>query len=137
MAKKNGFTLVELIVVLAIMAAISAIAVPNFANIAEKSKLKTDIQSAKIIDNAKDLYESESNDPLGNTADEIINNLYEKNYLKQKISPQTKEASWSLKDGIIKLKINTGIESINKNYLSLSEDEKYYVETTTNTNTND
>ena len=103
----------------------------------EKSKLKTDIQSAKIIDNAKDLYESESNDPLGNTADEIINNLYEKNYLKQKISPQTKEASWSLKDGIIKLKINTGIESINKNYLSLSEDEKYYVETTTNTNTND
>ena len=137
MAKKNGFTLVELIVVLAIMAAISAIAVPNFANIAEKSKLKTDIQSAKIIDNAKDLYESESNDPLGNTADEIINNLYEKKYLKQKISPQTKEASWSLEDGIIKLKINTGIESINKNYLSLSEDEKYYVETTTSTNTND
>ena len=137
MAKKNGFTLVELIVVLAIMAAISAIAVPNFANIAEKSKLKTDIQSAKIIDNAKDLYESESNDPLGNTADEIINNLYEKKYLKQKISPQTKEASWSLEDGIIKIKINTGIESINKNYLSLSEDEKYYVETTTNANTND
>ena len=137
MAKKNGFTLVELIVVLAIMAAISAIAVPNFANIAEKSKLKTDIQSAKIIDNAKDLYESESNDPLGNTADEIINNLYEKKYLKQKISPQTKEASWSLQNGIIKIKINTGIESINKNYLSLSEDEKYYVETTTNTNTND
>ena len=130
MAKKNGFTLVELIVVLAIMAAISAIAVPNFANIAEKSKLKTDIQSAKIIDNAKDLYESESNDPLGNTADEIINNLYEKKYLKQKISPQTKEASWSLEDGIIKLKINTGIESINKNYLSLSEDEKHYVDTT-------
>ena len=137
MAKKNGFTLVELIVVLAIMAAISAIAVPNFANIAEKSKLKTDIQSAKIIDNAKDLYESESNDPLGNTAEDIINNLYAKNYLKQKISPQTKEASWSLKDGIIKIKINTGIESINKNYLSLSEDEKYYVETTTNANTND
>lgn len=137
MAKKNGFTLVELIVVLAIMAAISAIAVPNFANIAEKSKLKTDIQSAKIIDNAKDLYESESNDPLGNTADEIINNLYEKKYLKQKISPQTKEASWSLQNGIIKIKINTGIESINKNYLSLSEDEKYYVETTTSTNTND
>ena len=137
MAKKNGFTLVELIVVLAIMAAISAIAVPNFANIAEKSKLKTDIQSAKIIDSAKDLYESESNDPLGNTAEDIINNLYAKNYLKQKISPQTKEASWSLKDGIIKLKINTGIESINKTYLSLSEDEKYYVETTTNANTND
>lgn len=137
MAKKNGFTLVELIVVLAIMAAISAIAVPNFANIAEKSKLKTDIQSAKIIDNAKDLYESESNDPLGNTAEDIINNLYTKNYLKQKISPQTKEASWSLKDGIIKIKINTDIESINKNYSSLSEDEKYYVETTTSTNTND
>ena len=114
MAKKNGFTLVESIVVLAIMAAISAIAVPNFANIAEKSKLKTDIQSAKIIDSAKDLYESESNDPLGNTAEDIINNLYAKNYLKQKISPQTKEASWSLEDGIIKYMNGEPVEIIDE-----------------------
>lgn len=127
MYKKNGFTLIELIVVLAIMAAISAIAIPNFANIAEKSKLKSDIQSARIIDNAKDLYESESNDDLGNTARDMIQNLKAKNYLKKELTPQTKSAVWILDNNIIKIDISACSESVQKNYLNLNEDEKYYV----------
>lgn len=127
MHKKNGFTLIELIVVLAIMAAISAIAIPNFANIAEKSKLKSDIQSARIIDNAKDLYESESNDDLGNTASDMVQNLKAKNYLKKELTPQTKSAVWILDNDIIKIDISACSESVKKNYLNLNEDEKYYV----------
>ena len=127
MYKKNGFTLIELIVVLAIMAAISAIAIPNFANIAEKSKLKSDIQSARIIDNAKDLYESESNDDLGNTASDIMQSLKTKNYLKKELIPQTKSAVWILDNNIIKIDISACSESVKKNYLNLNEDEKYYV----------
>ena len=127
MYKKNGFTLIELIVVLAIMAAISAIAIPNFANIAEKSKLKSDIQSARIIDNAKDLYESESNDDLGNTASDMVQNLKAKNYLKKELTPQTKSAVWILDNDIIKIDISACSESVKKNYLNLNEDEKYYV----------
>ena len=127
MYKKNGFTLIELIVVLAIMAAISAIAIPNFANIAEKSKLKSDIQSARIIDNAKDLYESESNDDLGNTASDMVQNLKAKNYLKKELTPQTKSGVWILDNDIIKIDISACSESVKKNYLNLNEDEKYYV----------
>ena len=127
MRKKNGFTLIELIVVLAIMTAISIIAIPNFANIAEKSKLKADIQSARIIDNAKDLYESESSDDLGNAASDVIQNLKAKNYLKKELTPQTKNAVWILDTNIIKVDISACSESVKKNYLNLSEDEKYYV----------
>jgi type IV pilus assembly protein PilA len=47
--KKKGFTLIELIIVLAIMAIIAAIAIPNFTAIRDNSKVKADIQSCETI----------------------------------------------------------------------------------------
>ena len=47
--KKKGFTLIELIIVIAIIAILAAIAIPNFLGIQRKSKIKSDIASAKTI----------------------------------------------------------------------------------------
>lgn len=47
--KKKGFTLIELIIVIAIIAILAAIAIPNFLGIQRKSKIKADIASAKTI----------------------------------------------------------------------------------------
>ncbi|MBU3220787.1 prepilin-type N-terminal cleavage/methylation domain-containing protein [Clostridium algidicarnis] len=47
--KKKGFTLIELIIVLAIVAIIAAIAIPNFTKVRTESKSKADIQSAETI----------------------------------------------------------------------------------------
>lgn len=47
--KKKGFTLIELIIVLAVMAIIGAIAIPNFAAVRDNSKVKADRQSCKTI----------------------------------------------------------------------------------------
>ncbi|SHF12482.1 type II secretion system protein [Clostridium fallax] len=47
--KNKGFTLVELIVVLAVMAVISSVAIPNFTNIKNKSKEKADNQTCETI----------------------------------------------------------------------------------------
>lgn len=47
--KKKGFTLMELIIVLAIMAIIAAIAIPNFTSIRENAKVKADKQSVNVI----------------------------------------------------------------------------------------
>lgn len=47
--KKKGFTLIELIIVLAIIAIIAAIAIPNFTKVRADSKLKADTQSAETI----------------------------------------------------------------------------------------
>ncbi|SHJ30627.1 prepilin-type N-terminal cleavage/methylation domain-containing protein [Clostridium amylolyticum] len=47
--KRKGFTLIELIIVLAVMAIIAAIAIPNFAAVRDSSKKKADIQSCETI----------------------------------------------------------------------------------------
>jgi len=48
--KKKGFTLIELIIVLAVMAIIALIAIPNFAAVRENSKIKADKQSCETIE---------------------------------------------------------------------------------------
>ncbi|MEG2288731.1 MAG: prepilin-type N-terminal cleavage/methylation domain-containing protein [Clostridium sp.] len=47
--KKKGFTLIELIIVLAVMAIIALIAIPNFAAVRENSKAKADKQSCETV----------------------------------------------------------------------------------------
>lgn len=48
-SKKKAFTLIELIIVLAIMAIIAAIAIPNFMAVRDNSRAKADIQSCETI----------------------------------------------------------------------------------------
>lgn len=47
--KKKGFSLIELIIVLAVMAIIAMIAIPNFSAVRDNSKDKADTQSCETI----------------------------------------------------------------------------------------
>lgn len=47
--KKKGFSLIELIIVLAVMAIIALIAIPNFTAVKDNAKAKSDVQSANAI----------------------------------------------------------------------------------------
>lgn len=124
---KNGFTLIELIIVLAIMTILGAIAVPNFLNTSAKARLKADIQSARVINDAKDLYENETGNVLNTTATEIIKTLFDNGYLKKEYVPQTNSAVWHLEDKIIKVNINGCDESVKNLYSGLNDDEKLYI----------
>lgn len=50
--KEEGFTLIELIIVIAILAIIAAIAIPNVLSAVDNSRKTTDISNAKLIADA-------------------------------------------------------------------------------------
>ncbi|GLC31401.1 prepilin-type N-terminal cleavage/methylation domain-containing protein [Clostridium omnivorum] len=67
--KKKGFTLIELIIVLAIMAIIAAIAIPNFSAVRDNSKKKADTQSCETIKRTVLMLVSDSTLAPQNNAD--------------------------------------------------------------------
>ena len=98
MKNKSGFTLIELTVVLAILAILAAILIPTFLLTTDRARLRGDIQTARTIQNAIDLYTVERGDmPAGTGAaiDARIARLISEGYLPNRdVAPQTQGAQW-------------------------------------------
>jgi prepilin-type N-terminal cleavage/methylation domain-containing protein len=80
--KSRGFTLVELIVVVFIIAALSSIIVLNYPDIVEKAKIKSDIYSAKTIASAIKIYELDKGEKFSGT-NNIVEFLSDEGYLEE------------------------------------------------------
>lgn len=59
--KQGGFTLVEIMIVVAIIALLAAIAVPSFLRARERSQATTVLNELRLVDAAKDQYLIENN----------------------------------------------------------------------------
>ena len=76
--KKKGFTLVELIIVIAIIAILAAMAIPKFGEIRESANVKSDLATAKNIATIVAQKLADGEELTGATVaagDEIANNL--------------------------------------------------------------
>lgn len=101
MQRKNGeqgFTLVELIVVMAILALLAALAVPKFGNILSDSKTKAHNANVKMIQQAVDLYATNTDTAL--TDIDNINTLVP-DYLKAVPDNPTDGAAYTVTDGVV------------------------------------
>ena len=58
---RGGFTLVEIMIVVAIIALLAAIAVPNFLRARKRSQATRILEDLRMIDGAMDQYAIESN----------------------------------------------------------------------------
>jgi prepilin-type N-terminal cleavage/methylation domain-containing protein len=64
--KRAGFTLVEIMIVVAIIALLAAIAVPNFLRSRKRSQATQVLEDLRILDSAVDQYAIENNKASGN-----------------------------------------------------------------------
>jgi prepilin-type N-terminal cleavage/methylation domain-containing protein len=64
---RGGFTLVEIMIVVAIIALLAAIAVPNFLRARKRSQATRCLEDLRLIDAADDQYAIENNKTTGNT----------------------------------------------------------------------
>jgi len=82
---QKGFTLVELIIVMAILAVLGGLAVPKFTGILSASKVKANTANVKLLQDAVDLYINNEGvaaadvDSFGDAAAGVIG----KGYLKE------------------------------------------------------
>src|SRR6202046_4836273 len=65
--RRGGFTLVEIMIVVAIIALLAAIAVPNFLRARKRSQATRCLEDLRIIDSACDQYAIENNKVSGNS----------------------------------------------------------------------
>jgi prepilin-type N-terminal cleavage/methylation domain-containing protein len=69
--KRQGFTLVEIMIVVAIIALLASIAVPGFLRARKRSQASRIINDLRLIDGAIDMYAIESNKSSGNTVNVV------------------------------------------------------------------
>jgi prepilin-type N-terminal cleavage/methylation domain-containing protein len=77
-SRRGGFTLVEIMIVVAIIALLAAIAVPNFLRARKRSQATRCLEDLRMLDSATDQYAIENNKTSG--ANPTFTDL--KNYLK-------------------------------------------------------
>ena len=65
--KRGGFTLVEIMIVVAIIALLAAIAVPGFLRARKRSQASRVLNDLRLIDSAVDQYAIENNKSTGAT----------------------------------------------------------------------
>jgi len=107
-ANNKGITILELVVVLAIIAIVGAILAPNLLGLADRARLRADIQSTIVLQNSLELYRMETGNSPGNTIQTVLTRLSSRGYISEGITyqgTQTPDARWVLVNGNIRLSI--------------------------------
>ena len=128
--KKRGFTLLELTIVLAILAVIAAIVIPMFMTTTYRARLRGDIQSARVIQNAMDLYRVERGQSVaGATMALMIQNLSAAGYIDARNAvTQSQGAMWIVHNerGVI-VDITASPQGVRNAFANLTDEEKFFV----------
>ena len=76
MSKKNGFTLVEIMIVVAIIGLLAAIAIPSFMKARQTSQKNACIENIRQIEGGKEQWAMQANKAQGDTFDTTAVTVY-------------------------------------------------------------
>ena len=85
-SKKKGFTIVELVIVIAVIAVLSAVLIPTFSNLVRKANISSDTVLAKNLNTALSLYEAENEVA---TFEDALEGIKEHGYLIANLNTKT------------------------------------------------
>ena len=86
---RKGFTIVELVIVIAVIAILAAVLIPTFVSLNKKAKIAADTQLAKNLNTALTMADAENK---VDSFDEVLAALREAGYIIANINPTTE--SW-------------------------------------------
>jgi type IV pilus assembly protein PilA len=129
--KRQGFTLMELVIVLAVLAIIAAILIPTFINTTDRARLRSDIQSARAIQNAMELFHAERGAAAGDTITAILTTLQTNGFLNAQMNDiQTAGALWALNttgDVVVDISALAVSENVHRAARGLPDNERMFV----------
>ncbi|WP_341877405.1 competence type IV pilus major pilin ComGC [Defluviitalea saccharophila] len=122
--EEKGFTMIELIIVIAIIAIIGAIIAPSFTKATTKSKIKADVASIREVNRQIALYMAEKGEYPADLAA-----LKTAGYLEEEPSPQTAGIKfvYSNTDGKVVIEADSPNKDVKDAVNGLSDDEKKFV----------
>jgi len=85
--RKKGFTIVELVIVIAVIAILAAILIPTFSGIIKKANIASDTAMAKNMNTALVMADSEGNTP--EDMGDVLFILFEAGYVLENLNPTT------------------------------------------------
>ena len=97
MRKRRGFTLIELMIVIAIIGILAAIAIPNFRKARDQAREKACYANMRVILGAVEMYNMDNSDMTSSISDgwcQSGGGGVTGEYLKKKISYPTPECSY-------------------------------------------
>ena len=129
LTNEKGFTLLEVVIVLAVLGVIFLILAPNFSDTITKAKIKSDIQSARVITEAVRLYEAEKGTELSaNNQGALVDFLIQEKYLESnsKTAPQTGGTyTYDSTNKIVKVSLSADLNTEVTPFLT--EEEKKFI----------
>ena len=84
--KKKGFTIVELVIVIAVIAVLAAVLIPTFVNLTRKANISADTVLAKNLNTALALYDAENDI---DDFDDVLEGIKEAGYLIANLNAKT------------------------------------------------